>query len=290
MTEKFHSTSALAKHFNTTARELFDAFSEYGLICKIEKNWVLTDLGTQMGGKIQNSPRFGKYIVWPENIKECIVMPENSQQKTPVSTTTLSKKFQIPNRRINKILSELGLIFQERKGWVLTDLGLKWGGKQLEHPNSGIPYVHWPSSILKNKDFNEAFMQLAGIDEIPDKIVEDVRTKYEAKFRTKDGHYVRSKAEILIDNWLYTEEFVHAYERKLPVEEDVYSDFYLPQGKVYIEYWGIENDVKYLERKKVKKEIYARYNFKLIELNENDIKNLDDILPRKLLKFGIQTS
>ena len=94
----------------------------------------------------------------------------------------------------------------------------------------------------------------------------------------------------MIDNWLYTEEFVHAYERKLPVEEEVYSDFYLPIGKVYIEYWGLENDEKYLERKKAEQAIYEKYDFKLIELNEADIKNLDDELPRRLLKFGIQTN
>jgi len=92
----------------------------------------------------------------------------------------------------------------------------------------------------------------------------------------------------MVDNWLYTEELVHAYERKLPVEEDVCPDFYLPNGKVYIEYWGLENDEKYLKRKKEKLAVYKKYDFKLIELNESDIKNLDDVLPRKLLKFGIQ--
>tara|TARA_R110000787_G_scaffold55239_2_gene127641 strand:- start:5078 stop:5230 length:153 start_codon:yes stop_codon:yes gene_type:complete len=33
---------------------------------------------------------------------------------------------------------------------------------------------------------------------------------------------------MLIDNWLYMAETVHAYERKLPIEEDVYCDFYIP--------------------------------------------------------------
>ncbi len=46
---------------------------------------------------------------------------------------------------------------------------------------------------------------------------------------------------MLIDNWLYMfEEIVHAaMSRKLPVEEDVYCDFYIPTGKFYIEYWGL---------------------------------------------------
>ena len=93
---------------------------------------------------------------------------------------------------------------------------------------------------------------------------------------------------MLIDNWLYMAEIVHAYERKLPVEENVYSDFYIPTGKVYIEYWGYENDEKYLARKKAKQEIYQKYRFNLIELEDKEVQNLDDILPRLLLKFGVQ--
>ena len=94
---------------------------------------------------------------------------------------------------------------------------------------------------------------------------------------------------MLIDNWLYMFEIVHAYERKLPVEEDVYCDFYIPTGKVYIEYWGYENDEKYLNRKKKKKEIYEKYNLNLIELEDKDVQNLDDVLPKYLLTFGIET-
>jgi hypothetical protein len=84
-------------------------------------------------------------------------------------------------------------------------------------------------------------------------------------------------------------EIVHAYERKLPIEEDVYCDFYLPVGKVYIEYWGFDNDEKYTKRKEQKLKIYEKYGFSLIELNDSDIQNLDDVFPRKLLKFGIQS-
>ncbi|MBN2824217.1 MAG: hypothetical protein JXQ76_02750 [Campylobacterales bacterium] len=84
-------------------------------------------------------------------------------------------------------------------------------------------------------------------------------------------------------------ELVHAYERKLPIVEEIYCDFYLPSGKVYIEYWGIEEDAKYLQRKQAKKAIYEKYNFNLIELNDEDVLNLDDVLPRLLLKFDVQT-
>lgn len=67
---------------------------------------------------------------------------------------------------------------------------------------------------------------------------DDPRQRYPANYRTSDGHYVRSRAEVMIDDWLYNHHIAHAYERKLPVAEDSISDFYLPQGNVYIEILG----------------------------------------------------
>jgi hypothetical protein len=60
-----------------------------------------------------------------------------------------------------------------------------------------------------------------------------------------------------------------------------------PQA-VYIEFWGLENDPKYVERKRNKIEIYRKYEFPLVELVDSDVQNIDDILPRKLLQFKIK--
>ena len=35
-------------------------------------------------------------------------------------------------------------------------------------------------------------------------------------------------------------------------------------------------------------DIYKKYGFKLIELQDKDVQNLDDILPRLLLRHGVQ--
>ena len=83
---------------------------------------------------------------------------------------------------------------------------------------------------------------------------------------------------------------VHAYERRLPIEEEMYCDFYVPAGKVYIEYWGYNNDPDYATRKKVKQELYKKYELNLIELSDEHIRNLDDYLPKMLLKFGVVVS
>ncbi|THB77177.1 MAG: glycerol kinase, partial [Desulfobacteraceae bacterium] len=156
------------------------------------------------------------------------------------------------------------------------------------------PFIRWPETILESKNLNSSVEDIKGTKEekVEQKLTEKknngFREKFEAKHRATDGHFVRSKAEMIIDNWLYMAELVHAYERKLPIEEDVYSDFYIPTGKVYIEFWGFENNEKYLARKKEKQEIYKKYDFNLIELTDDDVLNLDDVLPRLLLKYGVQ--
>jgi len=113
----------------------------------------------------------------------------------------------------------------------------------------------------------------------------DFRKKFPANFRTEDGHIVRSKAEQIIDNWLYHKGIVHAYERRVPIEEEVYCDFFIPIGqKVWIEFWGSEEQ-KYLKRKETKKRFYEKNQKKLIELVDKDIENLDDVMPIKLRPF-----
>lgn len=113
---------------------------------------------------------------------------------------------------------------------------------------------------------------------------EDYRKKYPRKYRTQDGHYVRTKSEVIVDNWLYNHLIVHAYERKLPIEENVYCDFFIPQGECYIEYWGMKEE-EYLKRKKKKRDLYQKHKLNLIELTETDIENIDDVLPVRLREF-----
>ncbi|MFQ5911364.1 MAG: hypothetical protein ACE5IJ_11700 [Thermoplasmata archaeon] len=114
----------------------------------------------------------------------------------------------------------------------------------------------------------------------------DFRRKFPANFLCSDGHWVRSKAELLIDNWLYTRRppIAHAYERRLPVPEEAYADFYVPLGDCYIEYWGLDT-ADYSERQRRKLELFDKYHFRIISLEDRDIEKLDDLLPGKLLEF-----
>lgn len=215
-----------------------------------------------------------------------------------LSSTKLGQHFDLSATRVNLILAELGWIEKYIKGWTPTDQGKALGAQLREVRQSGVPYVVWPESILDNRILKAAATESTGGGEAPSTeapsattpeapATSDFRERFPAQFRATDGHMVRSRAEMLIDNWLYMQGVVHAFERKLPIEEEVYCDFYLPKNKVYIEYWGMENDPKYAARMRAKKEIYERYKLNLVELSDDHIMNLDDVLPRMLLKFGI---
>jgi hypothetical protein len=228
---------------NKSTQVIFQKLADLNLIVKNGDNWDLTPAGRSKGGNYKDSDKYGRYIIWPESILSEF---ESSQEEAGqfFTATSIGKHFDIPANRINSILYELGWIKRDVvKGWQITNLGTKMGGLQSRDKKSGIPYVKWPQSIISNKilttNINEAkgdipsTVQDQPVNPTPDTI--GFRDKSRPEHRAQDGHYVRSKAEIIIDNWLYVSKIVHAYERKVPIEEELCCDFYIPTGQVYIE-------------------------------------------------------
>lgn len=288
---KYISTTGLSKTFGISTKDLFYEFLKLGFITHER---MLTPEGLASGAIYKEMKKDGKvikYIAWPSDL-EMNITPSN---ESLITATVLGKTFDLSAQKVNFILSEIGWAKKGdlKKGWVATSQGLKIGALQSEDPKSGVPFIRWPKSLIENKTLIATIEDLKGTTKLVEASAStdtvEFRDKFPAKHRATDGHFTRSKAEMLIDNWLYMFEVVHAYERKLPIEEEVYSDFYIPTGKVYIEFWGYENDSKYLHRKKIKQDIYKKYNLNLIELEDKDVQNLDDILPRLLLKYGVQT-
>lgn len=121
---------------------------------------------------------------------------------------------------------------------------------------------------------------------------------YSSEYTCIDGHFVKSKSELLIDNYLYNKGIQHAYEKALPIDKDnsLHPDFYIKElinskGEVikdiYLEHWGYEpeENSKYEETKKYKLEKYKELKITLITTNEQDMKNCDAVLERKLKFF-----
>lgn len=290
------STTALSKELGVTSKELFDKLLELKLIYRKDEKWHLTDSGKEAGGNIIINEKFGDFIAWPENFNPFSTIDHS--KIALITVTKIGEAFNLSNQRVNKILSELGWIEEAIKGWAITSLGKKVGGLQREHQSGGT-FVMWPDTIINDAVLLRSIKPAAS-SQIEKSIELNVTTsnserpanKYpDTLLKTKDGHLVRSRAELIIDNMLYDYGLTHAYERELPVEEKVLSDFYIPSkngGKaVYIEFWGINDNEKYLERKRVKQAIYKKYNLNLIEIEDKHIDNLDGHLPKLLLKFNI---
>ena len=153
------------------------------------------------------------------------------------------------------------------------------------HPRDGINFVPYFIGVMELSQLLEISHNLTNIDKTENKF----REEYPAKLRCDDGHFVRSRGEQLIDNWLYYHGILHAYERKIPIEEQIYCDFFLPQVReegVYVEYWGLEGEQEYENRKAQKLNIYNKHNLRLISISNRDLDNIDDVLSSRLKQDG----
>jgi len=286
MLEKI-STTHLAKQNGLDSKTLFAKLNQFGYIVRHDNKWLLTHLGHQFGGEYVDHTQYGQFIVWP---KDLFIEKKFSAGKR-FTATQIGERVGLNAKRINQILSELGWIEKNVDGWHISDLGLKAGGQQREDKNSTSLYTTWHDTILNNRNFKNSVHEFLGTDSdslSTDKSFSSFKQKFEAKHRTSDGHYVRSKGEMIIDNWLYMAGLVHAYERKLPIEEEVYSNFYLPAGKVYIQFWGSDTGPIDTIARQIKLNAYNTHGFHLIEIEEGEIEKLDHILPYALRKFGIK--
>ena len=105
-------------------------------------------------------------------------------------------------------------------------------------------------------------------------------------FKCLDGHLVRSKGEMIIDNHLTRLGIEHEYEQTIRVRgEPIKYDWYLPEYDVYMEYWGYYGK-DYMERKEDKLRLYAKGKLDLISIENIMFEDLYANLERALKEFG----
>ncbi|MBE9128342.1 MULTISPECIES: hypothetical protein [unclassified Coleofasciculus] len=130
--------------------------------------------------------------------------PQPSSTSGLLSATKISDKIALHNHNIhrnniNRILAELGLLSKQEKGWIATRRGLAFGAVEKTHSQTGIPYVLWPESILDNSVFLTAIQSFNGdnleVSSSETNQERGFREKFrnDAKLRTTDGHWVRSR-------------------------------------------------------------------------------------------------
>jgi hypothetical protein len=289
------STSALAKKLNLPAQQLFATLKDYGWIKRVGDTWVLTPKGEFEGGSYHTSRRFGRYIVWPETLDHhpLLAAIESNQR---IDAASMCRYYpRLHARQINRALAEIGLQHHSILGWELTPLGKTLGGQQQESDNSGAFYVTWPHEIIDNPVVHrELTRQSDQIQPAPEPA--DVEPDLFAAASSVeasacqgiDGHALATPLQTRVCNWLYLAQLAHAYQRALPTEELVYADFYVPEGRVYIDCWEAEVAAQELSSKLHKRELYRELGLRHIEINAADAERLDEVLGRGLLGFGIR--
>ena len=99
---------------------------------------------------------------------------------------------------------------------------------------------------------------------------------------TLNGDWVKSHGELVIGNYLYSNNIAHSYETKYKYIESYRPDFHITGTEIYIEYYGIDknNDTApWIDRDKYnnsilwKRNIHQEYNTTIIEITYEDFKS-----------------
>ncbi|NVM36448.1 MAG: hypothetical protein HWN81_12690 [Candidatus Lokiarchaeota archaeon] len=103
-------------------------------------------------------------------------------------------------------------------------------------------------------------------------------------FKCIDGHIVRSKGELIIDNHLHRLGLDHEYENTIKVRGNpIKYDWYLKEYKTYIEYWGYLGK-DYMKRKAEKINLYRKGKLTLISIEDIMLKDIYSNLEKELTK------
>ena len=233
------------------------------------------------------------------------------EQKTAAKTASKSKTAAVVSKPIAKKSAKDGLNKTEPKTTKNSRIP-KDKNEPKSPKNSRIPKAQNEQKTTKNSRISKAQNEKKNTPSSPQKTSTkkaepksktttktaskaEPKIKVEAQkelFRTKSGHLVRSKSEVIIADYLYGEEICFAYEKRLPIETEARCDFYVPACSAYIEYWGVQSDEaerkKYEKRKKEKIALYKKHALNLIEIDDKNIKNLEDFFTKRAFKAWIK--
>jgi hypothetical protein len=235
-----------------------------------------------------------------------------------LSATKLAEHFsstrnKVSAQKMNKIIEEIGWSRSfSGGGYEPTKQGLRKDVLRLES-QKGTPYCSYPPGIIHDialisrfADISPASAGFSNVSPIQTQSSQGNSGDYvcycgkcsllgkSQKYKTRDGHFVRSRGEVMIDNYLYTSRVAHAYELDLILtdSERMSPDFTVltPNGNVYIEFWGLEGQSDYDKNTEKKKRLYEKHDLSLINVRPDDLDNLDSILSQKLAQYGVRTA
>lgn len=271
-TDAMLSATRLSKALGQDTKTVFKKLADAGCISREGDTWRLTVEGEKLGGRYQKSEKFGEFIVWPKSLVRHALfaeLPSPPANEGLLSATRLGQSAEISAHVVNLLLAELGWIENTAQGWRITARGQVLGGVQ-KNGQQGF-YVMWPEDIASDIEWQETVECYQG-KRLP---------------KSLDGHAVQCTPEQKICHWLYLHHICHAYQRALPGSEKTCS-FFLPEQRIYIDYFGMENINNRLSDMLEKKQFIESHGFSYIELRDEDIQELEKTLPQKLLQYGLQ--
>lgn len=273
--QDFLSTSALAKALQLPVKNMFGMLAEHGWIARREDKWVLTAKGEYEGGQYRRSEKYGEYIVWPKDVFQHHSL-QSASKHLHLNATDVGEPWGIPGRLINRMLAEIGWIVHTVKGWELTAQGKAQQGIQLENDDSGALYCVWPVNVREHS----ALSRLAAhvLVQSSDDLFNNTRSI--------DGRECLSIAHKRLCDWLYLVGIQYAYQRDMG-DSDLVADFYLPQHRVYIEYWSDESAHDIVKRM-AKQRWFEENQATIIELSKEHLEDLDHTLAKLLLENGVK--
>lgn len=283
MSVKHISTTALARLLHKESKELFILLAQGGWMVKVDNHWQLTEKGKFEGGIYINHPKYGEYIAWPESIQDhplLRLLPE-----APLSATHIGNKVDVPARLINLLLAERGWIKKHIRGWLLTPRGKAIGGEHHASEQTGVPYATWPETVLDNPLFLEVIAQITGVVFQKENRSQSSSPTFA---RALSGQEVKSREELIVENWLYIAGVNHARDYTLHAgNESINADFFLPELQVCIDIWGASDNAAALTEKLTKQDFYKKYGYDFIELHDEAIAQVDEVLAKQLFHFGL---
>lgn len=311
------STSALAKRLKLPIQQLFVTLRDYGWIDRRGSTWALTAKGELHGGSYQDSQRFGRYIVWPESLLEhpLITAIESNQRITPGGMRRYYPH--LGARQINRSLAELGLQRSTRRGLELTELGKRFGGRQDMDEEHALAVVSWPHEIVDDPVVHRELHRLVtdgsepahreahaakageqrtdgsaakgGNDPTGDLFAATTHSQAGAPATriALDGHRPDSLLQLRVCDWLYVAQLAHAHGRRLPVDEDLFADFYVPAAGLFIECWERDVPTQMLSRRLRTREVCRELGIAYLEIAADDIERIEDVLSAGLTRAGL---
>lgn len=101
------------------------------------------------------------------------------------------------------------------------------------------------------------------------------RQQFGIASRTQKGDIVRSRAESQIADFLFQHDISYVYEPEITLgTQTLHPDFYLLDEDVYLEYWGLVPDPRYVEKMWKKLNLYQAFQIRVISLFQGDLSHL----------------